>query len=149
MATPEHQSYIQTYNNVFVEMEGIMEMRYSSEDCDHKMEPEDMFTFQSRVNLENVVFCKDKKSTRQQFVYCIVCNCELYNRKVVEDHVLGKKHIKKAYEKKRQVLGLLKEPPNATRKKEHKTKRPLIDVGETLEEKLKNCGSWSGVHFRV
>ena len=126
-----------------------MEMRYSSEDCDHKMEPEDMFTFQSRVNLENVVFCKDKKSTRQQFVYCIVCNCELYNRKVVEDHVLGKKHIKKAYEKKRQVLGLLKEPQNATRKREHMTKRPLIDVGETLEEKLKNCGSWSGVHFRV
>ena len=47
---------------------------------------------------------------------------------------------RKATEKKRQILGLEKEPQNAPRKKEQKKERPRVDIGKTLESLLRECG---------
>ena len=126
---------------IYVEMEGIMEVRYTSEDVEYDEPPEDMFNFQSRVEYIPDDFClKNKQTTEQALFFCLVCNCDLKNLKPLRDHVTGNKHIRKACEKKRQVLGLPQEPQNAPRKKEIKKDRPRIDVGKTLEELLRNCG---------
>ena len=56
-----------------VEMEGIMEVRFSSDDFDFKYEPEDLMDFQARVREIPDDFChKNKKTTLQAFFYCLV-----------------------------------------------------------------------------
>ena len=69
-----------------------------------------------------------------------VCNCDLKSLWPLRDHVTGNKHIRKAFEKKRQILGLLKEPQNAPRMKKLKKERPQVDVGLTLAQRLQECG---------
>jgi len=64
----------------------------------------------------------------------------LKNLRPLRDHVTGNKHIRKACEFKRQVMGMPNEPQNAPRKKEQKKDRPRIDVGQTLEQRLRDCG---------
>ena len=54
----------------------------------------------------------------------------------MRDHVTGNKHIRKAGEKKRQILGLPMEPQNAPRVKKLKKERPRVDVGLTLARRI-------------
>ena len=68
-----------------------------------------------------------------RFFFCLVCNCDLKNLRPLRDHVTGNKHIRKAVERKREVLGLPKEPQNAPRKKELKKERPRVDLGKSLK----------------
>jgi len=143
MALPSSRQNTQVNpdKGIYVEMEGIMEVRYTSEDPDYDEPPEDMFSFQRRVTYIPDDFChKNKQTTEQALFFCLVCNCDLKNLKPLRDHVTGNKHIRKACEKKRQVLGLPQEPQNAPRKKEIKKERPRIDVGKTLEQLLRDCG---------
>lgn len=143
MALPSarQDSKVDPDKGIYVEMERIMEVRYESEDIDFQMDPEDMFEFQKYNEYIPDDFCKKNKSTTQQaYFFCLVCNCELKNLRPLRDHVKGEKHIRKATEYKRNLLGLQKDPQNAPRKKEIKKQRPKIDVGKTLEELLKECG---------
>ena len=118
-----------------------MEVRYSSEDIDYEDEPEDFLSFQSRVREIPDDFChKNKETTEQAFFYCLVCNCDLKSLRPLRDHVTGNKHIRKACEKKRQILGLQQDPQNAPRVKKLKKERPRVDVGKTLKERLEECG---------
>jgi len=143
MALPSKRqnSSVNPDKGVYVEMACVMEIRTDSEDPDFEDNPEDMFDFQKRVTHIPDNFChKDKYTTNQSYFFCIVCNCDLKNLKPLRDHVTGNKHIRKACEFKRTVLGLPNEPQNAPRKKEQKKERPRIDVGQTLEERLRDCG---------
>ena len=141
LSSARQDSKVDPDKGVYVEMEGIMEVRYTSEDIDFQDEPEDFFYFQQRVREIPDDFChKDRETTQQAFFYCLVCNCDLKSLRPLRDHVTGNKHIRKACEKKRQVLGLPQEPQNAPRKKEKKKERPRVDVGLTLKQRLEESG---------
>ena len=141
LSSARQDSKVDPDKGVYVEMEGIMEVRYTSEDIDFQDEPEDFFYFQQRVREIPDDFChKDRETTQQAFFYCLVCNCDLKSLRPLRDHVTGNKHIRKACEKKRQVLGLPQEPQNAPRKKEKKKERPRVDVGLTLRQRLEESG---------
>ena len=40
---------------------------------------------------------------------CIVCDCDLRDRNGLQNHVEGKKHVRKACDYKRQVMGIPKQ----------------------------------------
>ena len=137
LASARQKSDVDPSKGTYVEMEGVMEVRYLSEDIDYHKPSEDMWHFQKRVREIPDDFChKNKQTTQQNIFFCIVCNCDLKNLRPLIDHVTGNKHIRKACDYKRQVLGLPKEPQNAPRKKETKTERPRVDVSKRLEELL-------------
>ena len=79
--------------------------------------------------------------------FCRACNCELKNIRTLKDHVKGAKHIKKALEYKRSVLGTPKAPQNAPRQKEKKKERPVVDIGLSLEERLQEDGPAIGLEY--
>lgn len=142
LASSRQKSEVDPANGVYVEMEGVMEVRYLSEDIDYQKPAEDMWHFQKRVRHIPDDFChKNKQTTEQNIFFCLVCNCDLKNLRPLKDHVSGNKHIRKACDYKRQILGLPKEPQNAPRKKEIKTERPRVDVSMRLEELLEDSGS--------
>ena len=119
-----------------------MEVRYLSEDIDYQKPSEDMWHFQKRVREIPDNFChKNRQTTEQSIFFCLVCNCDVKNLRPLIDHVTGNKHIRKACDYKRQILGLPKEPQNAPRKKTIKTERPRVDVSQRLEELLADFGS--------
>ena len=131
MALPSarQKSQVDPDKGIYVEMEGVMEVRYLSDDIDYQKAPEDMFDFQQRVQHIPDDFChKNKHTTEQNVFFCLVCNCDLKNLRPLKDHVTGNKHIRKACDYKREVMGIRKEPQNAPRKKEAKTERPRVDV---------------------
>ena len=141
LSSARQKSAVDPGKGKFVEMEGVMEVRYVSDDIDYFRPPEDMFLFQDRVPHIPDDFCqKNKRTTEQAIFFCLVCNCELKNLRPLKEHINGTKHIRKAFENKRQVLGLPKEPQNAPRKKEKKTERPRVDLRERLKDRLMVSG---------
>ena len=123
MALPSarQESKVNPEDGIYVEMERIMEVRYESEDIDYQREAEDMFEFQKHTQYIPDDFCKKNRSTTEQaYFFCLVCNCELKSLLPLRAHVRGEKHIRKATEYKRKVMGLEKDPQNAPRKKEIK-----------------------------
>ena len=137
LRSERQDSKVDPDKGVYVEMEGIMEVRYSSEDVDYEDMPEDFMSFQARVREIPDDFChKNKETTEQAYFYCLVCNCDLKSLRPLRDHVTGNKHIRKACEKKRQILGLPMEPQNAPRVKKLKKERPRVDVGLTLARRI-------------
>ena len=142
LASVRQKSDVDPAKGTYVEMEGVMEVRHLSDDIDYQRPSEDMWHFQKRVREIPDDFChKNKQTTQQSIFFCLVCNCDLKNLRPLIDHVTGNKHIRKACDYKRQILGLPKEPQNAPRKKEIKTERPRVDVSLRLEELLENFGS--------
>jgi len=116
-----------------------MEVRYTSEDVDYEKESEDFYEFQQRVREIPEDFChKDRHTTSQACFFCLVCDCDLKSLKSLKDHVEGNKHIRKACEKKRQIMGIPSQPQNAPRIKKIKKEQPRVDVNKTLEERLKD-----------
>ena len=83
---------------IYVEMEGMMEVRMKTDNVDINIQPpEDMISFQSRVDDIPDNFCqKDKQTTEQIIFFCNLCSCELTHPSSLKAHVQGNKHIKKA-----------------------------------------------------
>lgn len=141
LSSSRQDSTVDPDKGIYVEMEGIMEIRWMSEDLDFDREPEDFFYFQRRVKEIPEDFChKDKITTEQALFFCLVCNCDLKSLRPLRDHVKGNKHIRKACEKKRQIMGLPAEPPNAPRIKKLKKEKPKVNLGMSLQKKLEDCG---------
>ena len=93
---------------VYVEME----VRFSSsKDVDYKDMSEN-FLSGHRVREIPDDFChKNKEITQQAYFCCLVYNCNMKSLRPLRDHVTyNKKHVRKASDKKRQILGLLMEP---------------------------------------
>lgn len=141
LSSARQESRIDPDNGIYVEMEGILEVRWTIDDEDSYREPEDFMSFQERIPDIPDSFChKNMQTTEQAYFYCLVCNCELMSPRPLRDHVKGNKHIKKACEKKRQVFGAPSQPQNAPRIKEIKKDRPVVDITESLETKLRKTG---------
>ena len=78
LSSARQESKVDPDKGVYVEMEGIMEVRYTSEDSEFQNEAEDFFHFQQRVREIPDYFChKDRETTQQAVFYCLVCNCDL------------------------------------------------------------------------
>merc|ERR550534_2721920 len=74
---------------------------------------EDFKDFQERVREIPENFChKDKVTTEQAVFFCNVCNCDLKLLKPLRDHVTGSKHIRKALDFKRTIMGIPNQPQN-------------------------------------
>ena len=128
-------------DGVYVDMEGIMQVKTVSQDVDIKEEPLDMLVFQEKTKIIPDNYCqKNRSTTKQKSFFCLVCNCDLKDPKSLRDHVNGYNHVRKAYAKKRETWGQPKDPQNAPRKMVNKKERPVIDVGMRLEQRLKECG---------
>ena len=92
MALPSvrQNSLVDPSRGIYVEMAGIMEVRYLCDDVDVYEPPEDMWDFQQRVKEIPDDFChKNKHTTEQSIFFCLVCNCELKNLRPLKDHVTG------------------------------------------------------------
>jgi len=125
---------------IFVEMLGIMEVRYTSEESDLQ-EVEDFLYFQERMVEIPDDFClKNKWTTEQARFHCLVCECDMMALLPLKDHVKGKKHVRKAFMKKRQVLGIVDEPPNAPQSRKPNEERKNADVRLTLRQMLEKSG---------
>ena len=80
---------------IFVEADGIMEIRTTSEDVYFKDQPVDMKDFQARITSIPDDFCtKNRSTTEQRFFFCIVCDCDLKGPRPLMDHVKGNTHIR-------------------------------------------------------
>jgi len=139
LASDRQAALVDPSQGLYVEMEGVMEVRYLNDYGESYMENEDFFNFQNRRKHIPDDFChKDRDSGTQAVFFCLVCDCDLKSVKSLGDHAKGNKHIRKALEKKRQVLGQPLEPQNAPRVKKIKKEQPRIDVNKTLEERLRD-----------
>lgn len=118
----------------YVEMEGMVEVRWRREDV--VLYKEDLVQFQERVREIPDTFCR----TQQAYFYCEVCTCELMSTHTLRDHVKGKKHIKNAFKKKREIMGMESQPLNSPRMKTTKKERPVFNNKEDLETKLRRTG---------
>ena len=100
---------------IFVNMEGEVEVKYVTSDDPYyepPSPPKDLFYLQNDYIPDN--FCQKNYHTGVQAVFeCKVCDCELKSVTTLKAHVVGNKHVKKAYERKRRIMGMPAEPLNA------------------------------------
>ena len=102
-------------------MDFTLKVRFTSDDPDFYRPPEDFKDFQERVRFDSLKrkikpgnlreipenFChKDRETTEQAVFFCLVCNCDLKSLKPLRDHVTGNKHIRKACDFKRKIMGI-------------------------------------------
>ena len=118
LRSERQESRVDPDQGVHVEMEGIMEVRYAKNDVYIDEEAQDFFDFQQNTREIPEDFCHKDRYTGEQYVFfCLVCNCDLKSLRPLRDHVTGNKHIRKACEKKRQIMGLPTDPQNQPRAK--------------------------------
>ena len=95
----------------FVEIPGIVEIRWVSDDPDYYQEPIDLFDEQKN-GLPDYYGKKDKQTTEQAWFTCNVCECDLKSVVTLRAHCKGSQHVRKALQKKmeyRKKNGLKKE----------------------------------------
>jgi len=141
LRSERQESVVDPDQGVYVEMPGIMEVRFAKDDQYVDEEAEDFYDFQQRVKEISEDFChKDKYHNEQYVFFCLVCNCDLKSLRPLRDHVTGNRHIRKALEKKRQIMGMPVDPQNQPRTKKVKKEKPKVDIGKSLRERLEDCG---------
>jgi len=129
---------VDTENGIFVEMEGVMEVRYMSGD-DEITDRMDFFEFQASTKRIPADFChKDNSTGEQALFFCLVCDCELKSIIPLKSHVEGAKHIRKAMAYKQRTLGCEPEPVNQPKKKRPTSPKQRIDVSKSLRERLED-----------
>jgi len=83
----------------FVEIPGIVEIRWVSDDPDYYVAPIDLFDEQKN-GLPDFYGKKDKTTTEQAFFTCNLCECDLKSVVTLRAHCKGTQHIRKALQKK-------------------------------------------------
>ena len=86
----------------FVEMRGIVEIRWRSDDPDYKEVTRDLFDEQSK-GLPDWYGKKDKRSTEQVYFACNICQCDLKSVVTLRSHCRGTQHFRKALQKKKEL----------------------------------------------
>ena len=86
-----------------VEIPGIVEIRWVSDDPEFYREPIDLFDEQKN-GLPDFYGKKDKQTTEQSWFTCIVCECDLKSVVTLRAHCKGTQHIRKALQKKEYFL---------------------------------------------
>ena len=79
----------------FVEIPGIVEIRYRFDDPDEHRAPDDLFDKQ-QDGLDG-----QQLSTEQAYFTCNVCDCDLKRIITLRAHCKGTQHIRKALQKKK------------------------------------------------
>ena len=90
-ASPEEQ---------FVEIPGIVEIRWVSDDPDFYVDPIDLFDEQKN-GLPDYYGKKNKQTTEQAYFTCLVCNCDLMGVVTLRSHCKGKQHVRLTLQKKK------------------------------------------------
>ena len=101
----------------FVEIPGIVEIRWVSDDPDYYVAPIDLFDEQKN-GLPDFYGKKDKTTTEQPFFTCNVCECDLKSVVTLRAHCKGTQHIRKALQKKKEWRVKLKKEARANGKTE-------------------------------
>ena len=101
-------------NERFVEIPGIIEIRWVSDDPDYYVAPIDLFDEQSK-GLPDYYGKKDKTTTEQAFFTCNICECELKSVVTLRAHCKGTQHIRKALNKKKEY----RKSQNSVKKEEN------------------------------
>ena len=92
----------------FVEIPGIVEIRWVSDDPDYYVAPIDLFDEQKN-GLPDYYGKKDKQTTEQAFFTCNVCECDLKSVVTLRAHCKGTQHVRKALQKKKEYRKMKKE----------------------------------------
>ena len=114
----------------FVDIPGIVTVKYVSDDPEFFKKPEDLFEFQDH-GIPPGFGKKDKRTTVQAMFECRLCDCELKSVETFEAHSRGVPHMTK----------VLKEKTDRKRREELKRKaedRAKDDGSESLEQVLPN-----------
>ncbi|CAM6054848.1 unnamed protein product [Sphagnum tenellum] len=87
-------SEIRVYEK-FVELSGVVEIRYTSVDPMFFRPPEDLFAVQAQGIPAS--FCKkDRRTTEQALFYCKLCECDLKSIDTLRVHVKGLQHLQRS-----------------------------------------------------
>jgi len=118
----------------FVEIPGVVEIRWVSDDPDYYTKPIDLFDQQmSEEGLPDWYGKKDKSTTEQAYFTCNVCECDLKSVVTLRAHCKGTQHIRKSLQKKKEY----RDAQKLTMKHEVKSEEEY----KTLEECLENITS--------
>lgn len=140
LRSDDNHMTVDTEKGIYVEMAGIMEVRTLSPNGQFEDEwSQDMYDFQNENRSIDSTYCHKDPDGYQNIFFCLVCNCDLKSIVPLIGHVQGAKHIRKALEKKRDVLGMPSAIVNQPKKKEQKAPKKRQDVNMRLEERLREC----------
>jgi len=144
LSSARFEGVVNPASGIFVEMEGIMQVEYTADNPNFIKPPEDLFSFQQRNRRIPKEFClKDKKQGGRQAVFqCLVCEGSgpLKSILPLQHHVVGKKHIRKACEAKRRLMGIPKPSSVIEKKKKVPKSPPKKNVNLSLQTKLERSG---------
>jgi len=146
LSSARFEGVVNPAEGIFVEMEGIMQVDYTADNPNYAMPSEDLFIFQHRNRKIPKEFClKNKKQGGRQAVFqCLVCENTgpLKSIRPLHDHVVGKKHIRKACDAKRRLMGIPK--PSAVIEKKRKVEKSTpewkLNIKLSLKTKLERSG---------
>ena len=97
----------------FVEIPGIVEIRWNSDDPDYYQEPIDLFDEQKN-GLPDYYGKKDKQTTEQAWFTCNVCECDLKSVVTLRAHCKGSQHVRRALQKKMEYRSKMKKEAGDT-----------------------------------
>jgi len=83
----------------FVDIPGILEVRSVSDDPEHFEPPKDLFDLQFDGLFAASFGKKDRATTEQVFVKCLLCDCDLKSLVTLQAHCRGTQHLKKSRQK--------------------------------------------------
>jgi len=112
----------------FVEISGIIDIKWVSDDPDYYVAPIDLFDEQVK-GIPQWYGKKDKATTEQAYFTCNPCDCDLKGVNTLREHCKGKPHIRKALQKKLEL--------NNARKKEVESCDRSQIFAESMEVKIR------------
>jgi len=125
LSSARFEGVVNPAEGIFVEMEGIMQVDYTADNPNFAMPSEDLYSFQHRNRRIPKEFClKNKMQGGRQAVFqCLVCEGTgpLKSIRPLHQHVIGKKHIRKACDAKRRLMGIPK--PSTVMEKKKKVEK--------------------------
>lgn len=117
----------------FVEIPGVVDIRWVSDDPDYYVAPIDLFDEQKN-GLSDEYGKKDKQTTEQSYFTCNLCECDLKSVVTLRAHCKGTQHVKKALQKKKEYRAQVKKEAEASTSSAPKTFRNLFDWLEDTSE---------------
>ena len=97
----------------FVEIPGIVDIKWVSDDPDYYVAPIDLFDEQKN-GLSDEYGKKDKQTTEQSYFTCNICECDLKSVVTLRAHCKGTQHVKKALQKKKEYRAQVKKEAEAS-----------------------------------
>ena len=112
-----------------MEVPGVVEIRWESDDPDYYVKPTDLFDQQAKnEGLPDWYGKKDKATTEQAFFTCNVCECDLKSVVTLRAHCKGTQHIRKALQKKKEY----RDAQKLLKKKDEKPEEASTEDCKTL-----------------